>query len=145
MATTTYNAYIAAKLSDIAALESGGEKRFNYVERSAIVDVDELVRVQRWPKCILTDGGGERDRFNGKIDRRVLLVTILVHRPRNTSGQKAAEDLATLGDAVISLLELDRTDNGIALIMDTEETAESAGDISIYMKTLAFEYEIEYA
>lgn len=143
MPTTTTDAYLEAKLADVAAIMNGADAAFNYTARLPVLDPEELTDIPRWPKAIITDFGGEIDQYNGKVWTNQMAVTVVVARQRQSS--RAARDLAVLGGLLTAALTHDYTDSGISLIARSDEVAEVVGETRIYMQTYLFEYKIEVA
>lgn len=143
MATTTVDAYLEAKVAQVAAITNGSDLAFNWVERRPDIDVDDLLKINRWPKAVITDFGGELNVFNASLWERLMAITIVVHRPRDPS--RAARDLSQLGELLVADLKHNRDDSAIKLVADSDEVAESVGNTRLYMKTYLFAYEIELA
>ena len=114
----------------------------NLAERTAVIDPEKLIKIPRWPKVLVTDFGGNIDRFSGVIYDRQVAITICVLSARGVIGGKASKLIGTVAEAIVTALTHTRTDGTMRLIEDTEESAQSAGGREIYFKTLIFTYSI---
>lgn len=144
MATTTVQAYLENKRTQIAAITDGGPLAFNLVRILPTDDIDNVLRLPRWPQAVIVDKGGTIDPLNGKVWDRIMSVTIFVMMPRDPAGEKAVEELLRKGDILTSSLEYDETDSAIFLIADSDfEAVEFEEGAIVVSKSYHFRYSIE--
>lgn len=144
MATTNINDYLDAKVVTVAALNSGGTVYFNRVERAATIDPQGILLEPRWPAAFIIDMGGELSAVNGKVWNRAMAIVIAVCEPQDVMGAIASRELIELAAVVQTAFEADRSDDGIAMVNDSDAVMEDVNSGSlIYTKTLMFIYEIE--
>lgn len=146
MATTTVATFLAAKKTQLAALQSGGDNVFNSVWISPNTDIERIIPLNRCPMAIISDQGGTLQRPNAKVWDRIFGVTIVTNRPRDPVGQKSALELIEKGELLIAELSNDRDDSGVFCYLDTEEfmIPTETGNLFI-AKTFFFRYSIELA
>lgn len=146
MAATTPEAFLVDKETQIAALTDGSDKAFNSVWIGPSVDIERMLVVPRTPMALITDGGGELQRSNGKVWDRKFYVTIIVSKPRDHVGRWATLEVMRLGTILRNALKASRADDAVFCYADIEEAELQNDSGQLFVaKTYPFEYSITEA
>lgn len=133
----SWNTFLDELAADLDAITG-----IDYVERAAVLDVDKILLIPRWPKAIVTNMGGTLD-FSGEIWERQVGITLAKSVPAGTLGSKASKELASLQELVVATLEHTRQTNAFSLVFESEEVSEAVGVGEVYMVTMIFSYQLE--
>jgi hypothetical protein len=143
MANTTPEDYLRDKETQIAAIMDGSDKAFNSVWIGPSVDLEKMLRVPRTPLALITDGGGQLQKSNGRVWDRVFYVTIIVSKPRDHVGRWATLECMRLGTLLRNALKTSRADDAVFCYEDTEEAELQNDSGGLFVaKTYPFTYSI---
>lgn len=129
--------------SAVAAIEvSAGVKAFARVWIAPYLDMDALLRIPRWPACVISDKGFSINQSNGKVKTGSFEVAIVSCTPRDHVADMTTLDIMDLGDLLVTGLEYD-SDNSVnnAAAGATDSIITEAG-LMIVARKFTFTYEL---
>lgn len=144
MAKTTPAAYVANKVTQLAAITNGSGTLFAHVGRSAGIDIDRIRKIPNFPAALLCNLGGELSDANNEIWEKQLSVTIIRGDVFDTMMDSACEWLDLATEKVIDALQADRTNGGIICVFQSDDAPiVSDDDMNLVMRSLVFAYRID--
>lgn len=129
--------------SAVAAIEvSAGVKAFARVWIAPYLDMDALLRIPRWPACVISDKGFSINQSNGKVKTGSFEVAVVNCTPRDHVADMTTLDIMDLGDLLVTGLEYD-SDNSVnnAAAGATDSIITAAG-LMIVARKFTFTYEL---
>lgn len=107
------NTFYSAIRTAIGAIEASvGVLAFSRVWIAPYLDLDVLLRIPRFPACVISDKGFSINQSNGKVKSGAFEVAVVTCTPRDHVGDATMLSLMDLGDLLISAMEYD-TDNSV--------------------------------
>jgi len=135
------NTFFTAIKSRVAAVMNGGSVAFPRVFITNSVNLEELVKVPRFPVAVISpDEGATINATNGKILNGEFHITIIVMRPRDHIGETATLDLMDLSDLLVTAMEYDNDNSRFNYVSRTSPDTVNLDQATIVARSITFNY-----